>query len=103
MQIDVHHHIHFDGAVLSVLDDISRKQDLIIGKLGSEKIMLDQIITNVAAETTLESSIETLLNGISAKLLAAGQDPAKLAALNTAILTNVSNLQAAITANTPAA
>jgi hypothetical protein len=57
----------------------------------------------VAAETTVEASAVTLINGIPALIAAAGTDPAALAALQASITSSSSALAAAVTQNTPAA
>lgn len=69
------------------------------------KIMsaLDDLTTQVAANTTVEGSAITLIQGLAAQLAAAGTDPTKLAALQSQLKTSADALAAAITANTPAA
>lgn len=71
---------------------------------------LDDILNDVSAESTLEDSIITLLNGISQQLkdaLAGTTLPTavqeKVDAAFTALEANKAKLAAALTANTPAA
>lgn len=74
---------------------------------------LTQLQADVAAETTVDQSVLTLLAGIPAQIAAAvaaataaGATPDQLAAfdtLATSIETNSTSLAAAVTANTPAA
>lgn len=61
---------------------------------------LDDIIADVAQETTVDASIVTLLTNIAAKLKAAGQDQAKLDALHESIQGNIQTIAATVTANT---
>jgi dGTP triphosphohydrolase len=72
---------------------------------GETKIMasIDDLTTAVAAETTLEGSIITLLDGVQAQLVAAGLDATKVNAVFDKVTANNTALQAAITANTPVA
>src|SRR5882672_3129824 len=62
---------------------------------------LDDIVNDVAQETTIENSAVALLTALNVKLAAAGQDPAKLAALHQSIQANITAMAAAIAANTP--
>ena len=64
---------------------------------------MDDLTAQVAAQTTVEQSAITLIEGLAAQLAAAGTDPAKLAALTTQLKTSADALSAAITANTPVA
>lgn len=86
---------------------IEAKLDLVIMLLGlvlrKEQVVadtLDEIVADVASETTVENSIITLLNGIAAQLAAAQQDPAKLAALHASLTANIAAMTVAVTANT---
>lgn len=66
---------------------------------------LQDIATEVAAETSVDQSIVTLLDGIAAQLTAANaaNDPTAIAAVITSLQTNKKILTDAITANTPVA
>lgn len=78
---------------------------VLINALLWRKVMatLDDIVADVASETTVDASIVTLLTNIAAQLKAAGQDQAKLDALHSAIQGNITTIQSSVTANTPAA
>jgi hypothetical protein len=65
--------------------------------------LLDQLTADVAAETTLDASVEALLTTLVAEVKAAGTDPVALKALTDQLEANAAALQAAVTANTPAA
>ena len=62
---------------------------------------LQQLTDDIAAETTVEQSAITLLQGLAAQLKAAAEDPAQVKALASQIEQNTAALSAAITANTP--
>lgn len=67
---------------------------------------IQDVINDVAAESTVDDSIIALLNGISAQLaaaLAAGGSPAQIQAIKDSLDANIAKINAAITANTPAA
>ena len=65
--------------------------------------LLDDILSDVQDEATVDASIITLLTNLSASLAAAGQDPVKLAAIKAQIDKNKQAIADAIVANTPAA
>lgn len=64
---------------------------------------LDDLTAEVAATTTLEASIVTLIQGIPDLIKAAGTDQGKLTALTDQLTASGAAITAAITANTPAA
>lgn len=80
---------------------------------------LDDLVADVAAETSLADSIKTLVTGVAAQLkdladqlatAMAQNDPVKVAAVheaivaaNTSLQASVDALQAAVPANTPVA
>ena len=64
---------------------------------------LDTLTAQVTANTDVEASAITLLNGLHALLTSAGTDPAKLSALAGSLKSSSDSLAAAIVANTPAA
>lgn len=98
----LHLYLHLDPA-------LERKLFRFLGTLvnNEEKIMakIDDLVTDVASETTLEGSVETLLTGLAAQVAALQSgDPAtqaKIDALHTQLTSNITALQAAVTANTP--
>jgi len=70
-------------------------------KLDKIMALLDDVIADVAEETTIVESVVTLLTSLSDQLKAAGTDPVKLAALKTQIDANKKALADAVIANTP--
>lgn len=62
---------------------------------------LDDLTAQVAANKTVIDSALALINGIAARITAAGTDPAALAALTTSLKSEDDALAAAVTANTP--
>ena len=64
---------------------------------------IDDLTTQVAANTSVEASAVQLIQGIASQLSAAGTDPSKLAALTSQLNASAAALSAAILANTPAA
>ncbi len=64
---------------------------------------LDDLTTQVAANTTVEQSAVTLIQGIAAQLAASATDATKVAALSAQLKASADSLSAAIVANTPAA
>lgn len=87
------------------LDRIERKLDLVLAKETKEMATIADIQAAVTAEKTVEDSVVTLLQTLSADLKAAlaANDPAALQAVVDSINTNAAALAAAVTANTPAA
>lgn len=61
---------------------------------------LDDLAAQVSANTEVESSALTLIQGIAAQLAAAKTDPAKLAALQQQLQASATALAAAVAANT---
>lgn len=92
----IHIDVHFppSNEVLDLLRQILQQGETMAGEVAK----LEQ---DVADQTTVIQSAITLLQNIKALLDAAGTDPAKLAALSTAIEANSSALAAAVVANTP--
>ena len=62
---------------------------------------LDLIIEKVTAQSTVVSSIVTLLNELAAQLVECQADPAKVAEIAAQIQANTDALAAAVQANTP--
>lgn len=62
---------------------------------------LDALTAQVAANTTVEQSAITLINGLAAQIASLKNDPAAIAALAAKLQTSAAALSAAITANTP--
>jgi len=80
---------------------------------GNLQASIDALTAQVAAETEVNASAVTMINGFSARLqaaidaaTAAGATPAQTAALDalaSSVQSNTAELSAAMTANTPAA
>jgi hypothetical protein len=102
MQFHIFHHIEPSSEVLSRLDAIDRKLDLILKREEYIMSAVDDTATAVAAEDTVIDGAVTLLNSLTAAITAAGTDPAKLAALTSDITAKTAVLAAAVIANTPA-
>ncbi len=101
---------------LDVLRDEHRRQ---LEKENTIMATLDDLVTDVAAETTLAGSIKTLVQGVAAKLTdlsaqlaaaIAANDPAKiqqvhdaLTAANASLQASADALTAAVPANVPGA
>lgn len=83
------------NAILHLLYD-SRRREYIMS------VEMDTLQAAVTANTSLDDSIITLLNGLSAQILDAAGDKAKATALAGELTAKSAALQAAITANTPA-
>lgn len=95
--------IGLDPATQAQVDRIEAVLTKILTKDTQIMAAIDDLTTQVAANTTVEGSAVTLINGLAAQLKAAGTDPVKLAALQASLKTSAADLAAAITANTPAA
>lgn len=86
---------HCQQQVLNALNRIEQK----VNNMGNE---LDSLTNQVASNTSVVESAITLINGIAARITAAGADPAKLAALTASLKSEDDALAAAVAANTPA-
>jgi hypothetical protein len=87
----------------SELRKINKKLDVLIIQERKEMATLDDLTAEVAAQTTVNQSAITLLQGLKAKLDAAGTDPAKLQAIKDSLTANDQALAQAVAQNTPAA
>src|ERR1700691_292860 len=101
MSLDIHHLVTLDQGVLSRLDKIEYKLDLIFSKQEAITDAIDELATADAAEDTVIASAVVLLQGIPGLISAAGVDPAKLAALQTDIQNQTAHLAAAVFVGTP--
>ena len=75
----------------------------ILERMKSMSAELDALTVQVKANSDLLDSATTLINGIAARITAAGTDPAALKALTDELKAKDDTLAAAVTANTPAA
>lgn len=89
--------------VLWKLDAIQLKLNLINKKENTIVTLIDDTLADVQAQTTVVSSVVTLLQSLSAQIAAAGTDPVKLQAIKDQIDQNSAAMAAAVTANTPTA
>ncbi len=64
---------------------------------------IDDLTSQVEANTSVEGSALVLINGFAARLAAAGVDPTKLAQLQSELKNSGDALAAAVAANTPSA
>lgn len=75
----------------------------IIKKQNMAQATLDDLQQKVNDEATVEASAITLLEGLSAQLAAAKNDPAKVQAIADQLDANKTALAASVLANTPSA
>lgn len=99
----------FSYATREQVAQLQKTADLILAALKpltaqGVTIMADltTLTNDVATETTVMESAETLITGLASQITAAGTDPVALKALTTTMETNASQLAAAVAANTPA-
>ena len=92
------------------LNRIERKIDHVLRYLGYlvvEGIKVTQELDDLTAEVTRNSEVDAsaiaLIQGIAARLEAAGTDPVKLKALKESLSASSTALAEAVVANTPAA
>lgn len=87
----------------SLLITIDRKLDAIMTQERHMADTLDDVMSDVESEKDIVASAVALLDGINAKLTAAGNDPAKLKALRESLSKQKQDLAEAVARNTPAA
>lgn len=81
----------------------SKKLDLILERLQHMSIELDNLTTQVRANSVAVDAAVLLINGIADRITAAGVDPAKLQALTDELKSKDEALATAVVANTPSA
>lgn len=81
--------------------NLKNKLNYIIERLHKMSQELDQLTAQVKANSDLLDSATALINGIAARIEAAGVDPVKLQALTAELKTKDDVLAAAVVANTP--
>lgn len=86
-----------------ILDSLSQLRSDVAAFKKTVIMDLTQLTADVAAETTIDQSVETLLTTLAGEITAAGGDPVVLKALTDQMEANAAALGAAVTANTPAA
>ena len=82
---------------------IVTKLNRILMEVGNMALDISALQAAVAAETTLEASVETLLSGLAAQLAALEPTQEAIDALTKQVNDNIANLKTAVTANTPVA
>jgi len=100
MDIHLYHH---DRQVEVLLSEILGKLNLILNQMETIMTAVDDLTTQVTANSSVIDSALVLINGIAARIEAAGVDPAKLQALVTELKTKDDALAVAVADNTPAA
>jgi peptidoglycan hydrolase CwlO-like protein len=103
MRIDVYHHFGDNGAVERKLDNVLALLQTLVTQGVTMSKELDDLTAQVAANTNLEQSAVTMIQGLAAQIAAAKNDPAAIQALSDQLNTSATALTNAITANTPAA
>lgn len=101
MRFDVHIHLIADSEIRSALARIAMKLDLIASKQENMMADLTDLQAQVASNTTVIESAIVLINGIAARIDAAGVDPVALKALSDSLKASDDALSAAVAANTP--
>lgn len=89
--------------ILARLESVERKLDRILVLENQEMADLTQITADVAANTDTVASAVALLTQLHDEIVAAGTDPAALAALASSLEANTQALADAVVANTPVA
>lgn len=82
--------------IINIKLDQNKRRDLIMSK------ELDDLTTEVSENSAVIDSAVLLIEGIAARVTAAGVDPAKLQALTNELNAKSEALAAAVQANTPA-
>lgn len=82
--------------VLTRLNRLSSQGDCIMASI-------DDVLSDIAAESTIEDSVVSMLTALQAQVTAANGNQAKIDAAFAALETNKAKLSAALVANTPAA
>jgi hypothetical protein len=96
---------HFDATMADVVARLERIEQRSISQGVQAMSALSDLQAQVAANTSVEASAVTLIQGLAAQIAtaAAASDTAALQALSSQLNSSASALAAAITANTPAA
>jgi hypothetical protein len=98
MRLDLYVH-HTDPETARRLDAILARLDAIQHQEIILMAAIDDLTAQVKATDDAEQSALVLIDGIAARLAAAGTDPEALAALTTDLKTNSDALAAAVVAN----
>jgi hypothetical protein len=101
--IPIHLHIHLEPTPPDPL--IAEIHSMVTALTQGAQEMasdLSELTAQVEANSTVDQSAITLLNGLKAQLDAAGTDPAALQALSAQLASSSQALADAVSANTPA-
>lgn len=90
------------GRIEHQIQQLSDKVDTLLAQGVGVMSAIDDLATQVQANTDAEASAVTLIQGIATQLAASAGDAAKVTALSTQLRTSADALAAAIVANTPA-
>jgi len=109
MRLDIYVHIsqETDSGSSSLLSQINKKLDLVLGKEVNLMATLQEVLDDVAAEKTVEESLITLTQGLKAQLdaITSGSltpaQQAQVDAIFAAVEANKTEVSAAVVANTP--
>lgn len=82
---------------------VYHKLDYLIKEMKDMSVEMDTLAAQVKANNDVIDSATVLINGIADRILAAGADPVKLAALATELKTKDDVLAAAVVAGAPVA
>lgn len=94
---------HLHAVLHEVRHDVKRLVDLTTEGFKKMSKEMDDLTAQVKANNDLLDSATTLINGIAARIEAAGTDPAKLKALTDELKAKDEVLADAVKANTPTA
>ena len=112
IRLDVYHHfapqhplpVQIDAhSIHGTLDSILVKLSVLARHGDTIMATLDALTAQVAATTTIEQSALVLIEGIAARIAAAGVDPVAIQALTDSLKGSADSLSAAVVANTPPA
>ena len=84
------------------LDRLLQMMETVREKEEGMSQAMDDLATQVAANTSVEESAVTLIKGLAGQFADAGTDPAKLQALQASLKASADDLAAAVAANTVA-
>lgn len=100
-----HHHVEARFEVMRRLDALDSKIDLILRNQEISMATMDQLKAAVQRNTDVDSSVITLLQGISQQLkdAQAANDPSAIQTVIDQIDANTKAMSDAVTANTPSA
>jgi hypothetical protein len=105
MRFEIHHFHHLDKGTTERLGRIEHLLGVSHDRQETIMATLDDLKAAVQRETDVETSVVSLLNGISQQLkdAQAANDPAAIQAVIDQIDANTKTMSDAVTANTPAA